>query len=367
MNILILFSQPWRVGGAETHVEALLQGLSGHKLFLTVNKGSNGEKLAKLRAKFPNLKILTIQARGANIFRWAKDIRMLSRLVKEQQIQVISAQQRTAGLWAQAIRRSTQVPYTVTMHDPWHRAMFKSMYARMFSTVFCVSKNLAATLQKDFGFSKEQLQVINNGIDFNAFVPRNLKACREKLGLDSNVPILLHVSRLSRVKGAVALKIIESMKLVLKTRPDAKLIIIGEGPLRSEINERIRAFNQQYGAAIQIHDFVDAIADWYNAADILIGEGRVAIETLACLKPVVAIRNTDTFIGAIREKNIAYACDVNFDGKDQSVDAVHMSASIAEAFGVERTESEKIADYIKIRLSLQAMAKAYTDVFERIV
>jgi len=367
LNILILFSQPWRVGGAETHVEALLQGLSGHTLFLTVNKGSNEGKLAELQGKFPKLKILTIQARGANVFRWAKDIRMLSRLVKEQKIQVISAQQRTAGLWAQAIRRSTQVPYTVTMHDPWHRALFKSMYAKMFSTVFCVSKNLAVALEKDFGFSKEQLQVINNGIDFNAFAPKNAKECRAKLGLDSDIPILLHVSRLSRVKGAVALKIIESMKLVIKTRPDAKLIIIGEGPLRSEINESICAFNQQYGDAIQIHDFVDTITDWYNAADILVGEGRVAMETLACLKPVVAIRNTDTFIGAIREANIAYACDVNFDGIDQSVDDMNMAASIEEAFAVEQTECEKIADYIKTRLSLQTMTKAYIDVFERIV
>ena len=36
MNILILFSQPWRVGGAETHVEALLKGLEEHKIFLAV-------------------------------------------------------------------------------------------------------------------------------------------------------------------------------------------------------------------------------------------------------------------------------------------------------------------------------------------
>lgn len=26
MNILILFTQPWKTGGAETHVEALLKG-----------------------------------------------------------------------------------------------------------------------------------------------------------------------------------------------------------------------------------------------------------------------------------------------------------------------------------------------------
>ncbi len=66
MNILILFSQPWRVGGAETHVEALLKGLEGNHLFLAVNEGSHEEKLAQLKQKFPNLKIVIVQARGGN-------------------------------------------------------------------------------------------------------------------------------------------------------------------------------------------------------------------------------------------------------------------------------------------------------------
>ena len=39
MNILILFSQPWRVGGAETHTEALIKGLVGHDVYLVVNHG----------------------------------------------------------------------------------------------------------------------------------------------------------------------------------------------------------------------------------------------------------------------------------------------------------------------------------------
>ena len=33
MNILILFTQPWRIGGAETHVAALLKVCFPIKLF----------------------------------------------------------------------------------------------------------------------------------------------------------------------------------------------------------------------------------------------------------------------------------------------------------------------------------------------
>ena len=45
----------------------------------------------------------------------------------------------------------------------------------------------------------------------------------------------------------------------------------------------------------------------------------MAIETLACEKPVVAIRNDKYFIGLITKDNIEYACKVNFDGKDKKV------------------------------------------------
>ncbi len=366
MNILILFSQPWRVGGAETHVEALLKGLEEHNLFLAVNEGSDEDKLAQLKQKFPGLTIVMIQARGANLLRWKRDIALLCDLIKREQIDVISAQQRTAGIWAHIIRYHMQVPYTVTMHDPWHRAMFKFIYGKMFSAVFVVSRNLADKLIEQFGFSKEQIVLINNGIDFHAFKPMQKETCREKLGLPPEGKIILHVSRLSNVKGAVSLTVIDSMKHVLKIQPDAKLIIIGEGPMRNEINEEIAAFNQKYGDIIKIYDFVANIADWYNATDILVGEGRVAMETLACLKPIVAIRNVQTFIGAIDTNNIAYACDVNFDGKDHNVTAENMAGQIEKALQLALRESEKISDYIKERLSLENMAKAYLDVFTKL-
>lgn len=366
MNILILFSQPWRVGGAETHVEALLKGLEEHNLFLAVNEGSDEDKLAQLKQKFPRLTIVMIQARGANLLRWKRDIALLCDLIKREHIDVISAQQRTAGIWAHIIHYYMQVPYTVTMHDPWHRAMFKFIYAKMFAAVFVVSRNLSDKLIEQFGFSKEQIVLINNGIDFHAFKPMQKEACREKLRLAPEDKIILHVSRLSNVKGAVSMIIIDSMKHVLKMQPNAKLIIIGEGPMRNEISEKIASFNQRYGDTIRIYDFVTNIIEWYNATDILVGEGRVAMETLACLKAIVAIRNAQTFIGAIDTNNIAYACDVNFDGKDQNVTTENMAGEIEKALQLELSESERIAEYIKERLSLENMAKAYLGVFKRL-
>lgn len=365
MNILILFSQPWRVGGAETHVEALLKGLTGNQLFLAINEGSDLMRLKKLKENFPEVTLLTIQSRGMNLFRWKKDIAKLSALIETEKIDIISAQQRTAGLWAYVLHKKSRVPYTVTMHDPWHRAMFKSIYAKKFPQMFAVSQNLADQLIRDFGFVKETIKVINNGIDFAAFAPKSKKECRKKLGIAEDDRLILHVSRLSKVKGAVSLAVIESMAAVLQDQPKAKLVIIGEGPLRNAIDEKIANFNRQNGDVISIHNFVDQLIDWYNAADILVGEGRVAIEALACLKPIVAIRNTNSFIGAIHADNISYACDVNFDGKDKNVTPENIAQEIKITFSLDLAESQEIADYIRDRLSIAKMTKDYLDIFRQ--
>ena len=364
MNILILFSQPWRVGGAETHTEALIKGLAGHDVYLVVNHGSDEKKLGKIKELYPYTKITRIQTRGANLFKWRRDFQKLCALIKEKRIEIISAQQRTSGIWAHLLKRNLKIPYTVTMHDPWHRAFLKPLYANVFSEVFAVSENLANTLAQYLKIPRESIHLINNGIDFSSFYPLNKYACREKLGLSANDKIILHVSRLSRIKGAVSLRIIEGMEKVLEHCPTAKLVIIGEGPLRLEIEKKINELKSKFENRFEIHNFVDNILEWYNASDILVGEGRVAMETLACEKPIVAIRNAESFIGVITMKNIAYACDVNFDGRDRDACTQQVALEIEKAFAVTNEECKQIANYIKTRLSIETMVNKYLTVFE---
>ena len=368
MNILILFSQPWRVGGAETHTEALIKGLTRqkHHVFLAVNEGSDEKRLQRLKETY-SIDIIKIQARGINVFRWWSDIMMLSELIQREKIDIVTAQQRTAGIWANFLQRNTGIPYTVTMHDPWHRAKFKRNYQKIFPMMIAVSANLVDKLKREFKFPSNRIKLIHNGIDFEQFSPSDKVLTREKLGLDQEVKLILHVSRLSSVKGAVALKIIESMPQIIKREPNTQLIIIGEGPLRETIEKKAANFNAEYGRKIVIENFVDNIKDWYNAADILIGEGRVAMETLACNKAIVAVRNGDTFIGAIHKGNIAYACDVNFDGKDRLVNEENMAEAVMQAFKLPVDEIVYIAEYINSRLSVEKMTEDYLAAFSEVL
>lgn len=363
MNILILFSQPWRVGGAETHVEALIKALSEHTIILAVNRGSNAEKLQKIRQEFSNVEIVEVQARGINVFQWIMDLYKLAGIIKDKKIEVVSAQQRTAGIWAYFLNKFIGTPFVVTMHDPWHRAFIKKSYANMFSQMIVVSKNLTEILVSQFGFQHNQINFINNGIDFAKFVPQDQKKARNRLGLSQDSKMILHVSRLSSIKGAVSLVLIDSMEHVLQQDPDVKLIIIGEGPLREELNRKAEKWNEKYKNSIQIKDFTDDISCWYNAADVVVGEGRVAIEAIACERPIVAIRNGEHFLGAVTVENIADAVEVNFDGKQFSVTPKALAAEIGKALQVSFSQKREIAQFIGELLSIRQMGEKYYSVF----
>ena len=364
MNILILFSQPWRVGGAETHVEALIKGLEKENVFLVVNVGSDEKKINELKEKYYNLKVIKMQFRGVNIFSWISDFIKLKNIVLEKKIDIIFAQQRTAGIWLYLLNKFIKVRFTVTMHDPWHRALAKNIYGQLFPKVLVVSENLKDILKNKFSFSDNQIIKIDNGIDFSNFQPMDKTIVREKLGFNKNVKIILHVSRLSNVKGSVALAIIDSMEKVIQINPDIRFIIIGEGPLRNEIDIRAKKFNEKYGEIISVINFQENITEWYNCADSIIAEGRVAIESLACLRPVVAIRNDNKFIGYITEEKISYACDVNFDGLDKVVNKDNLANEIILSLSQNQNEAKNIKNYIINRLSFDKMVNKYLDVFE---
>lgn len=366
MNILILFSQPWRVGGAETHVQALMQGLrDDHKITLAVNEGSNQNQLALLRKQYPAVQILTIQARGVNIFRWAADILKLTEFVKNNHIEIISAQQRTAGIWAYIIKRKTSLPFVVTMHDSWHRVFAKRIYPRLFPKMLAVSHNLAQRLRDDFGFAPDKITTVHNGIDFEAFTPQEKLAARNKLNLDVNTKIILHVSRLSSIKGEVSLVLLKSIAFLAKQIPDGQVIIIGEGPLRPEIEKLAQEINMTSTIKTVVQDFTADIKTWYAAADLVVAEGRVAIEAIACLRPVVAIRNGRFFFGALRSNNIMEAINVNFDGQNLTVSPAALAEQIAEALTIDENEKMDIFRQVKSRMNINVMAEEYLDTFQK--
>ncbi|MFQ6012083.1 MAG: glycosyltransferase [Thermoplasmata archaeon] len=135
--------------------------------------------------------------------------------------------------------------------------------------------------------------VIPNGVDLERFRPGlDGRAVRERHGLGDE-DLLLHVGRMAPEKDLTFL--LHAFPGLQRRRPGCKLLFVGTGP---EL-DRCRWFVERHDLAedILFAGFVpdQELPSYYAAADVLTiasqfeTQGMVALEAMACGKPVVAV------------------------------------------------------------------------------
>ena len=138
------------------------------------------------------------------------------------------------------------------------------------------------------------MAVIHPGLEFAAFQPprsdENRRALRRSLGLGDASPILLCVGRLEPNKGQQYW--LPVMADIRRNWPDACLVLVGEGPDRTDIEATIKHFGLEGSVKlIGWRDDVPAllkITDVFVSASLTEGFGLAVLEAMAAGKPVIA-------------------------------------------------------------------------------
>lgn len=112
-----------------------------------------------------------------------------------------------------------------------------------------VCAELAAKRHQAWGYKASKIRVIPNGYDLSRWQLADTATkmqIRETLGLASNQPVVGFVARWNPLKDHANL--IQAFAAVVKERPTAKLLLIGEG--LSEDNAELMALLEQAGLAV---------------------------------------------------------------------------------------------------------------------
>jgi teichuronic acid biosynthesis glycosyltransferase TuaC len=139
------------------------------------------------------------------------------------------------------------------------------------------------------GAPRSQLRIVMNGVDEALFHPRDRAAARAELGLPAG-PLVLYVGNLKEVKGVADLA--PAWEQVLRTVPDATLIVVGDGPLQAEVAAGLAPFGER--ARMIPAQPLAQIPLYMAACDVLVlpshneGTPNVVLEALACGRRVVA-------------------------------------------------------------------------------
>jgi glycosyltransferase involved in cell wall biosynthesis len=168
------------------------------------------------------------------------------------------------------------------------------------TVVIAVSQFLADELRRFYQVPNEKIHAVPNGVSYDAFDgfidADEVKGC---YGIAPGAPTIFALGRMTVQKGMDML--VEAVPMVLASYPEARFVILGEGPEKQAVVRRA----QEIGAAGAIV-FLNSLPRWQidlmRACDIVVVPSRnepfgiVVLEAWAAGKPVVA-----TLAGGPRE------------------------------------------------------------------
>ncbi len=198
----------------------------------------------------------------------------------------------------EGIRR--KLPFAAEPFRPLLNSLFIAKTAQIERRVLSVMGRIAVLsdfsqliLHAAFPFTERKTLKLPVGIDRVQFSPSSdRKSARAHLGLPADRKMILTVRRFTPRMGLFEL--ISAMQTVIKEYADAQLYIVGEGPLKNELQHAIQDKGLQSKVTIVGAVPVDDLPLYYQAANLFVlptaafeGLGMATLEALASGLPVV--------------------------------------------------------------------------------
>jgi glycosyltransferase involved in cell wall biosynthesis len=133
----------------------------------------------------------------------------------------------------------------------------------------------------------EQLRVVVSGVPVAALRTGDGARGRAALGIPAGAPIVGTVTRLMEQKAP--LDLVAAARRIVQARPDAHVVVVGDGPLRPQVQAATRDQPHVHVVGYR-HDVPDLLAamDVVAFSSLWEGLGRALTEAVLAGKPVVA-------------------------------------------------------------------------------
>ncbi|WP_261857280.1 glycosyltransferase [Photobacterium sanguinicancri] len=206
--------------------------------------------------------------------------------------------------------------------------------------------------------NKKQIFCVPNGIDTDKFQFSPLKRndIRKEFGLSNEQKVIVAVGRIVREKGYDIL--LKAIKLALDKNEKLHLLIVGDGPLRSEMENFVASHGiSQHvtfcGIRNDVSGFMSA-SDLFVLASRFEGFGLVAAEAMSCQLPVVA-----TDCGGVKEVVGKHGVLVPVEDNKALALAILNSIEVSPKF-----ETEAFRKHILDNYSLNHIVSIWLNIYE---
>jgi len=224
----------------------------------------------------------------------------LLRVLRDHKVDLVHLEGKKSLILGRIAARMVNLPAIVHFHDmfplgPWLQFSQRCL-APWTAAALAVSQAVQTVAINEYAISKQLVEVLYNGYDFDRFASSAPDACsriRAELGVADSTPTIGVIGRIvNSVKGQDLL--IHAMPKLLERCPDAVLVIVGDGPDRRVCQSLVEKFglNSKVHFMGQRNDIPDVLAAMDVVAIPSLSEGLpyVALEAAAAGCPVVAFR-----------------------------------------------------------------------------
>lgn len=221
--------------------------------------------------------------------------RVLKEILREGNYKIVHSHINALSVFPLRIAKKVGVPiriahsHSTTNKKEWKKNFFKSIlkpFSKVYATnYFCCTEHAGRWLFGNKKFENGEIYILNNAINLEKFIynEKIRENKRTELKIDKDTIVFGHIGRFVEQKNHKFL--INIFNEVHKKNINTKLILVGQGPLKKEIEQQIKQLNiEDYVLMLGQRADVNEI---YQAFDIFLfpslyeGLGMVAIEAQA--------------------------------------------------------------------------------------
>ncbi len=299
MKVLVLTDR-MDVGGAETHIVRLVEGLIALGARVTLLSG--GGRLAE-HLKAAGVEALTAPLGTHNPIRLLCLRVRLSRYVRKEHFDILHAHARVPAWLIRGMRRHG-IAEIVTVHAHFRIDPLRASLSYWGERTLAVSEDLRRYVCDRYGVPAERVTVIPNGMD-----------CVRFCGYPRDEKEDFFVVFASRLDGDCSLgaELLCRIAPVLAERyPSLRIAIAGGGEARERILTLAEAANRAIGSTvIESLGWVEDMPTLLRRADVFVGVSRAAMEAAACGCAVILCGN-EGYLGILDECTVTEAALSNF-------------------------------------------------------
>ena len=241
----------------------------------------------------------------------------LKSIIKEFNPDIVHTHASKAGALGRKAAQSCNVPIIV---HTFHGHVFHSYFGKIKTSIFkTIERRLAKKSDAIIAISnlqkrelteihkictKEKIRVVSLGFDLKQFKDKKISKRseeRERLKLNSDEVAISIVGRLAPIKNhSYFLDVAETV--LDKTDVSVKFFIVGDGPEKEKIEERVKVINKKHNNSIILTSWIKDVATFNSAMDVMcltsLNEGTPVslIEAQASGIPVVT-----TDVGGVKD------------------------------------------------------------------